>query len=320
MSIKLEKKITLMAAIALVFNLGLNLILIPRYAHIGAAVVTSLTELLLLCLSISFTPRSYLPIKSLVTGAKSLLASLVMSLALWRFLDLNIFFILPLAIVTYVATILLLGAVPREDFSALLSAVRQKATGSSASHALSEEGHEKMLERTMLLADEDTIPMKAVYRLQQIHPNIDLEALEALDTLPLKAVTPHQRTRLEAEDTLLLEGVARQLRARLHEKLAESERLTGTEEREKLSLKTTALLQEVHQNGKLAPDESPAEKGVGEMLLPKTPALAQEVQQHVKLAEDVRLIQNDKPEEEEEEDDTTLPMRAVKRAKQEAGM
>ncbi|MBV9713460.1 MAG: flippase, partial [Ktedonobacteraceae bacterium] len=45
-STKHEKNITIMAGIALLFNVGLNLVLIPMYQHIGAAAVTSLTELL----------------------------------------------------------------------------------------------------------------------------------------------------------------------------------------------------------------------------------------------------------------------------------
>ncbi|HEU5383086.1 MAG TPA: flippase [Ktedonobacteraceae bacterium] len=190
MSIKQEKKITVMAAIALVFNIGLNLLLIPRYEHIGAAAATSLTEFLLFCLSIYFTPRKYLPFKSLLVGLKSIVACLVMALAIWKLLELNIFIILPVAIITYVASALLIGVIPREDLKALYGALRQKASPSSLASLATQplahqEGYETILEGAMLLADEDTIPMKAVYRIQQMQSRLDFIDK---DTLPLKAI------------------------------------------------------------------------------------------------------------------------------------
>lgn len=186
MSVKQEKKITLMAAIALVFNIGLNLILIPLYQHIGAAIVTSLTELLLLCLSIAFTPRQYLPFKSLLVALKSIIASLIMALTIWKLLTLSIFIIIPVAMVTYVASALLIGVIPREDLKTLYRALRKKTAVSSVSQALLKDWEsENMLDGTMILADEDTIPMKAVYRIQQMQPR--REIVEA-NTIPLQAV------------------------------------------------------------------------------------------------------------------------------------
>ncbi len=134
MSIKQEKKITYMAAIALVFNLSLNLYLIPRYQHIGAAVVTSLTELLLLCLSIAFLPRRLWPMGSLRVGAKALLASLTMALIIWKLLPLNlgIFMLLPIAMVIYLVVATVLRTIPGEDLKALYVAVRQKAQKTTA--------------------------------------------------------------------------------------------------------------------------------------------------------------------------------------------
>jgi O-antigen/teichoic acid export membrane protein len=127
MSTKREKKITIMAAIALVFNLGLNLVLIPLYQHVGAAIVTSLTELLLLCISILFVPRYLLPFGSLRVGSKALLASLVMALTILLMRNLHIFLILPAAMLVYLGAATILGTIPREDLQALYSAIRHKA-------------------------------------------------------------------------------------------------------------------------------------------------------------------------------------------------
>ena len=141
-STKREKKITLMAAIALVFNLGLNIFLIPLYQHIGAAIVTSLTELLLLCLSIIFIPKHLLPIRSLTVAAKATIASFVMVLAillLSAFHVANIFVVLPIAMLTYFATATLLGTIPREDIRLLYSALRHKVHPSSTQPLVSQQ-------------------------------------------------------------------------------------------------------------------------------------------------------------------------------------
>lgn len=127
MSTNRERKITIMAAIALVFNLGLNLVLIPRYLHVGAAIVTSLTELLLLCISLLFIPRHLLPLGSLRVGFKALLAGLIMALTVLLLRNLNIFSILLAAMFVYLVAAGLLGTIPREDLLALYSAIRHKA-------------------------------------------------------------------------------------------------------------------------------------------------------------------------------------------------
>lgn len=132
MSTHNEKRIMLMAGIALIFNVALNIYFIPTYQHIGAAAVTTLTEFLLLCLSILFTPRKLLPIKSLWVAAKILVACLVMAGAIWLLHTAHIFLILPVAGISFLVTALLIQAIPREDLQILIKAVRKKADKSDA--------------------------------------------------------------------------------------------------------------------------------------------------------------------------------------------
>jgi O-antigen/teichoic acid export membrane protein len=123
-----ERKITILAAVALVFNLGLNLLLIPRYQQVAAAAVTSLTELLLLCVSVVLVPTRLLPLKSLKVGAKAIIASRVMAIAIQFFLNrYSIFLLLPYAILIYLFVAGVLGTIPREDIMALYREVRHKA-------------------------------------------------------------------------------------------------------------------------------------------------------------------------------------------------
>jgi hypothetical protein len=124
-----EKKITLMAAIALVFNLAFNLLLIPFYQQYGAALVTSLTELLLMTLALTFLPRTLWPTGSIKVGLKALLATLVMGGAIWfmQQYGFNLLAILPVAAFSYFAGATLLGTIPREDVKTLYISIRHKA-------------------------------------------------------------------------------------------------------------------------------------------------------------------------------------------------
>jgi O-antigen/teichoic acid export membrane protein len=119
-----EKKITMMAFVALVFNLALNVVLIPLYQQIGAAIVTSLTELLLLGVSIVFVPRSVRPTGSVLVGIKALISCLAMGLVILLLGRFPIYMSLPIAALIY----LLVGntaghdSTRRHPVSVLLSA------------------------------------------------------------------------------------------------------------------------------------------------------------------------------------------------------
>ncbi len=138
MSTKREKKITVMAAIALVFNLGLNMILIPQYQHVGAAIVTSLTEMLLFGLAFIFIPRYLLPSGSINVGVKALIASLGMALISSVLRTHTIFITLPIGMLVYLVVAMLLRTIPREDIRALYRAVRNKAQKRSATSFVDE--------------------------------------------------------------------------------------------------------------------------------------------------------------------------------------
>jgi peptidoglycan biosynthesis protein MviN/MurJ (putative lipid II flippase) len=126
MSLKLEKRLPLMAGAALLFNVGSNLLLIPRLGGVGAAIVTSLTELLLMALSLSMLPRQMLSVSSLVTGLKALGASLAMALVVSLLSHYPLAVIIPVAGCEYILTATALATVPREDLVALYKAIAQR--------------------------------------------------------------------------------------------------------------------------------------------------------------------------------------------------
>lgn len=190
LSTKQEKKITIMAAIALVFNLGLNLILIPFYRHIGAAIVTSLTELLLMCLALLFTPRALRPVRSLGVAGKAIVAGLGMAGIIWAMHSLSIFLILPVAMVVYFTIAMLLGTIPRDDLKALYTSIRHKTRHTSLEGIPDEERANQLsiAEVVPLITgegreeydDDDTLPMKAVRRpiIPETPPYLSFSMLE----------------------------------------------------------------------------------------------------------------------------------------------
>jgi hypothetical protein len=168
-STKNEKKIIIMAAAALVFNLTLNLILIPQLLHVGAAIVTSLTELLLTGISIAFVPKHLLPLRSLLVGIKALFASLVMAVAMLFLLTYNIIIIIVIAALIYFVTATLLRTIPREDLQALFSALRRKAQRTPTELELHEEGQLSPLADEILFMEEQSVEHKE----EQLSPPTD---------------------------------------------------------------------------------------------------------------------------------------------------
>lgn len=207
-----EKKITLMAGIALVFNLGLNLFFIPLYQHIGAALVTSLTELLLMTFAFIFIPRSLWPLGSIKVVLKALLAGSGMGLAIWflqQYSPLNnLLVILPVSAVVYFGTATLLGTIPRQDVRALYTSIRHKAdrtptaslqteTASKDIPFLTDEDMQPEQEFVLALGREMTNPVLPAFKYEMTHPL--LSAPE--DGLPIPGRP--RPWKIEDEDTIL---------------------------------------------------------------------------------------------------------------------
>ncbi len=132
LSKKRDSKLPIISAIALVFNVGLNIILILLYQATGAGIASSLTEVLVCCICVVFIPRYLLPFGSLRVALKALIASLVMALAILPLLTLHILVILAIAVLVYVGASVLLGVIPREDYLAVYRAIRHKAQPTSS--------------------------------------------------------------------------------------------------------------------------------------------------------------------------------------------
>jgi O-antigen/teichoic acid export membrane protein len=190
-----ERKIPILAGAALVFNLGLNLFLIPRYQQVGAALVTSLTELLLLCISFTLVPKHLLPAGSLKVGGKVLIATLCMALAAFLLQTFTILVIAPVALVVYAGVATLIGTIPREDVQALYKAFKSKGKGTSTeipANAVDEDIYD--LDTQHLPAMMDTPCLPTTLNTQFLSSMLDTQQLPAMT---MRGVQPKGDVELE---------------------------------------------------------------------------------------------------------------------------
>ena len=127
MSLNMERRLPWMAGAALIFNVGLNILLIPRLQGTGAAITTSLTEGLLFVVSLGVLPRRFWPARSLLVGIKVACASFLMGLAILALQRFTILAIVPVAALVFVLAATALGTIARSDMDQLIQAVVRKA-------------------------------------------------------------------------------------------------------------------------------------------------------------------------------------------------
>jgi O-antigen/teichoic acid export membrane protein len=128
-SLNHERKLTVVAGLALVFNLGLNLALIPIYQHVGAAFTTAATEGLILVYLLAVLPRDLLVRSTTGVILKAAIASAAMALVLVVLRGQSLLLLIPLGGAMYVLIGLALRLVPPEDFRMAWAAVRRRTVG-----------------------------------------------------------------------------------------------------------------------------------------------------------------------------------------------
>ena len=117
-SINKQLIITKISIICVIFNIALNLVIIPKYSYIGASVVTVLTEILLVGYIIwtSYKLGYGIHFKVVVDSvSKTLFATLIMSVLIWYLKDLNLFILIILATLLYFITLYLIKGVDDKD-------------------------------------------------------------------------------------------------------------------------------------------------------------------------------------------------------------
>lgn len=102
------------SGLCLLINVTLNLILIPKFSYIGAAVVTLLTEIVSFSLGFHYMSKLICPIRLKNIITKPLIASLIMALVIWKIS--NFIIIIGVAPFVYFLILFLLKTFDKEDF------------------------------------------------------------------------------------------------------------------------------------------------------------------------------------------------------------
>ncbi len=110
------------------FNIILNIILIPHYSYIGASIVTLASDALTLPLMIFVLSKTQfkVPFTILKDFAKVFIASIVMLIPLILLNDLNIFMIILISSLVYVATFISLKGLDEEDIKIIKNIIPKK--------------------------------------------------------------------------------------------------------------------------------------------------------------------------------------------------
>lgn len=113
-----EYSVTKIYSIAAVFNVILNLILIPKYSVYGASVATVLSEILILILEMYMIKKiGQIPDRGLLYDiVKICVASLVLGIVLYVF-NFNLWIAMAVSIVVYFVSIILLKTFDQEDIA-----------------------------------------------------------------------------------------------------------------------------------------------------------------------------------------------------------
>lgn len=107
--------------IAAVFNVTLNLILVPFAGYVGSAVTLFATEVIVLVSSLVIV-SGYVKLPDLMIFAKPLAAAVIMGMVLMVLMKFNIVILMFLAVVVYLAALLLFGAISRDEFDMIKEA------------------------------------------------------------------------------------------------------------------------------------------------------------------------------------------------------
>lgn len=124
LSLHQERRLLVMAVAAAVLNLTANLIAIPLFRENGAALTTSLTELLVLVWLVRLMPSDLLSSENFRVGTRALIAAGVTAIVMRPLSDLELVLAAPLALLVFGALLVLLRAVSTNDLHALRGLVR----------------------------------------------------------------------------------------------------------------------------------------------------------------------------------------------------
>ncbi|MBW3015165.1 flippase [Candidatus Woesearchaeota archaeon] len=120
MSINKQNTLVINASITVIINILLNLLLIPEYAHHGAAIATVISEFVVISLSYYFVSKYFYRIKLFKMLFKISLSSFIMGLFIHYAFELHLIPLVLIAASIYFISLLLLRTFDKKDLNILL--------------------------------------------------------------------------------------------------------------------------------------------------------------------------------------------------------
>ena len=115
MSIDKQKYFTITTGLCALINIILNLILIPYYSYLGAAIATVITEIINLGMLFYYSKKFILTVNILSKSTlKSMISGIIMGIIIYNIQFLHIIFIVSIGIITYFTSLFILG-IEKED-------------------------------------------------------------------------------------------------------------------------------------------------------------------------------------------------------------
>ena len=114
-SLNKQNRMAAIAGCAALVNVILNLVLIPSFSYVGAAIATIITETLLIALFFSIISKSFykLPVGKILI--KPSIASLIMGVVIYQFMEFNLILVIILAASLYCLVLYLTRAFSDDD-------------------------------------------------------------------------------------------------------------------------------------------------------------------------------------------------------------
>jgi len=118
-----QLSVTKIFILGAIFNIFLNLIIIPKYSYVGAAITNILTDLVLLTLLLVATRNIglYVSKNTKISFIKIVLASLVMGTTINYLLNLNVFLLIIIGIILYTVILLILRIFDNKEIKIIKS-------------------------------------------------------------------------------------------------------------------------------------------------------------------------------------------------------
>ncbi len=122
-SINRQNLYAVLIFMAVLLNVILNLILIPRFGHVGASMAVIITEIASFIVLYYSIIKSNFRIKLFRLSLPALVAGMFMGIFLYVFQNLNLFFLIFAGAVVFFIVLILVGGIRKEDINLLKEAV-----------------------------------------------------------------------------------------------------------------------------------------------------------------------------------------------------